>query len=353
VGEGTASRVKLFSQIPVRFLMFWILSGVLEFPFFIGFVYDPSFLINHQWTSLALHGVACITIFFCQPRGKGWWHADRLWARNFMLLLAFSSLFGWLASGMLYFFHWRKPYKSMAEVEAEMDFLAARETVPLMVKHQEDKHTRISKEFDFMPLSDILASDDFSLRRGAIEKLAKLKTPAAIMLLESYRSDPSMDIRFLITTALSNIKKEFEEQLHAAKETLKKDTYKLESRIYLARIYLQYSRSGLLNAIIAKSYVEEALYHLQFSIMDEEAPVEVFWLLIEIYEAREDWEKVLQVIDVLRKREKADLPDMARSQTNALYSLGRFDELVTAFVDVRKKGQLSPQMNAIADWWLG
>jgi len=290
-------------------------------------------------------------MFFALPKDKGWFNATRLWARNVAFLTGLFPFLGWLFSGILY---WKQvPYDPKATMEKEMEFGVGSKAGLFQIQGGANVRERVLKALDFMPISEIMAGEDGELKRGAIDRLADIKTPESIQLLHQYRTDPNMDIRFFVTTALSRVKKEFEEGLHAAKAEMQKDVYKIEFRIVLARTYLRYARSQLLDETTVKAYEEEALYHLQFSILDEEAPPEVFWILIDIYRAIGNYKRALQVLDVLEKRKKGSFEEVLRTRARILYRLDRYDELAALLKASQKRKGMSPQMSALANWWAG
>lgn len=332
-----------------RFLLFWIPAGLLEIPFFLAFTFDSSFLMNQASLSLGLHLTATVLLFFCEPRGKGWWNPERLWARNVAAVTAIFPFVGWMAMGLLTFIKKIKPYEVTTSVEEEMDFGApARESFTI---RNVNKKERILKELDFLPFAEILAGSDTELKRGAIERLVEFRTAGATSLLEKYRSDPSADIRFLVTTALARIKKDFEEELHAARETVQKDTHHIGSRISLARTYLQYARSKLLDATTAKGYMSEALYHLEFSALAEETPAEAFRLLIGIFREQGDWKRVLQILDMMEKRKVETVEKIAEIRLETYHEMGRYGDGLKTLRELRASGLLNAKLSPIADWW--
>lgn len=343
--------MKMLIKTIQRFWVFWGLAGVCEIPLMMGFSSTPSLMINHRGLCLTLHGLAVVMMFLCEPRGPGWWSKERPWARNAATWTAFFPFFGWMGLGLLYFANLRSPYHLHATVEEEMDFGSP--TEKRVVIKGGDPRQRILKELDFMSIGDILAGEDIDLKRGAIERLAEIKTPEAILLLQSFRSNPSTDIRFMVTTALTRIRKEFEEQLHAAKEELIKDNSNTAKRFFLAGVYLQYARSGLLDEGTVRSYVAESLYHLKNATLNEEASVEVFWLLVDIYSEREEWDQVLKVLDAIEQRQKAQPLSIAEKRTEAHYYLGRYSEIPVICNRLRQGGALSGRLSPLADWWGG
>lgn len=337
----------------IRFLFFLIFAAVLEIPFFLAFTFDPSLLMNHRLEVLGGHGIAIILLFFSEPRGEGWFSPERLWSRNLAAVTAVLSFLGLVAFGIFYLAQRFRRYEVTTSVEEEMDFAPSPHETPLPPSRdlKGDFRERILKEMDILPYAEILAGDDYELKRGAIEQLAFLKTAEAMTLLEQYRSDPSADIRFLVTTALARVKKDFEEELHAARENLRKDPHDINERVSLARVYLQYARSKLADVTTAQAFTSEALFHLQFAVLAEEAPVEDFRLLIGIYRETGDWDAVLQLLDMMGKRGKGSREEIAEIRTEAAYETGRFDNVVSALRKGRAEGHLGPKLSPVADWW--
>ncbi|MDO8494168.1 MAG: HEAT repeat domain-containing protein, partial [Deltaproteobacteria bacterium] len=329
----------------IHFVTIWIVSGLLELPLWLS-TRPKALLILSHFAATAL-------LFFCEPNRKNEPERQRLWGRNGAVAIFFLSFFGWFAFGLLYFLHARRPFTSTATVEEEMNFLAGLPFATETSGKKKSRQEKILQELDFQPFSEILAGEEEDLKRGAVEQLTKLKTPGAIQLLQQYRSHNSIELRFYVTTALSKIKKDFEEQLAAAKNRLKKDRYKIASRLSMAESYLQYARSGLIDVTMAQGFIQEAMYHLQFSVMDESAPREVFALLIEIYSESRDWKKVLQVLDILEKRGKENLTEIIKIRSKALYHLEDFTALAHLLREARQKNILTPELQTASHWWTG
>lgn len=335
-----------------RFILYWLVAGAMEFPFIEAcFFKKAEFLNDHPFSSVLLHLGGAVLLFFSISKEKGWFSPVRLWARNFFFLTATLPFFGWLFSGFLFFLYKRGTVpETLEEEETEPVFVSSeiRWAVPVQ---RISKKTRIIQELDFMPLADILAGEDLDMKRGAIEKLAELKTPQTIKMLLLHRSDASLDVRFYVTAALTRIKKEFDEQLEAAKQQIKKDVYKVSARIFLAKTYLQYAHSHLLDPVAAETFEQEALYHLDFCLKSGEANKQVYEMLLEIYVSQYQWEKALKIIQKIRESGVFKSAEVDKLQVEILYKTQKYPEMVALLRKMKQPGIAGREFNAIADWW--
>lgn len=319
----------------IRFLLLWLAAGLCEGGFF-------WFLDAEAVLALALHGAALLLLIFSVPFVSPW-------RPVFLLFTGLFPVLGWLGSAVLYasaIFFPPKPPIGEEALWWEGPSIKPILSRPLARREQ------VARELDFLPLADVLAGQDVDLKRGAVEKLAQFKTPEAIQVLLAHRGDPSIEVRFYVTTALTRIKRELDEELDAAKKQMKKDVYKISGRIFLAKVYLQYSRSGLLDPVTANAYELEAQYHLDFSLQSEFASVEAFQLLIGIYLGRKNWERALQVVKLLEGRAKASPEDLAKIRIDILYRSGRYEEIPKTLAEQAVIFS-DPHWQAMAHWWRG
>lgn len=323
----------------IKFFLYLPLVGLLEAPFALAFFGYPRLLSSNLGPSLFAHAVAVALCFFSFPKAWGW---------NASFFLLFLPFFGWILMLFLYF----SPLSSTRTRTQEESFVRGEKEERTFDFPSGRRKERIAKELDLMPLSEILLGDDLAMKRGAIEQLVVIKTPEVIQLLHQYRTDPSVDIRFFVTNALSRIKKEYEEQLAAAKEEMKKDIYDIPKRSFLAKSYLLYARSGLSDETMKRSYEGEALYHLQFSAQDEQAPEEIFWMLIDLYRSHKDWDHVLQLCELLEQRGGQIREEILLAKVETLFQLHRFRDLVSLLQRARQKNiPLNSRFQSILHWW--
>ena len=323
----------------IRFLSFWILSGVLEYPFWEVFLGPaPFFLDRHPFYSMGLHAAAVAVLFF----------SSRVIPKTFLLFPAVFPVFGWAAMAAFYFLRrGLPPVSSPAGEESSVTAAELREPMlsPLL------KQARILEELDFLPLADILAGEEIDLKRGAIDRLAELKNPEAIRMLLSCRSDPSPDVRFFATSALTRIKKGFDEELESARREMQKDAYSVNGRIILAKIYLQYSRSHLLDFATAEAYEREALYHLEHCVEAKGADKTVFQMLLSIYMGHQEWDMALKIIDQFEKSGAGAPEEISKLKVDIYFKTGRYEKVVQEMASMNKIGIHDSQYQALVNFW--
>lgn len=333
-------------QKPVLFYLYWALAGGLETPFFLV-LFSPHnhYLANHFSLSLAMHALATVTVFFSLPKGVDWFHHERCWPKTFILWVGFLPALGWILCGALYLFY-RQP-KNPDEIFKEDDgekFDPVRERLFFVEQSAVEHDVKVTQGLDFLPLADILAGNDTNLKRGAVENLCRLGNYESINLLLAYRNAADPEVRFYVTTALTRIKKELDEELDAAKRQMQKDVYKISSRVFLAKIYWRYARSHLLDVATSRRYVEESVHHLAYVLESGFAREEVYWLLFEIHFEDQNWEACLQDIQKLASQGKGDVTRIFQVKARLYFRMGKYEELLLLI------NKPDPAINLDAEW---
>lgn len=327
---------------PIRFAGCWILAGALE----------ASFLWHLEsalWVALACHVVASALIFISVSR-EG--EAGR-WQWNFLFLTLSLPVAGWGMLPLLFFGGVSK--SASLDLDEDQTLLVGPSMLQNLRAPTQSRRTRILRALDFMPLADILASDDIDLKRGAVDKLAQLKTPEAVTLLLQHRSDSSTEMRFYVTSALARIKKEYDEELEAAKKELAKAKDAARARLLLARIYLQYAASGLLDDATVQAHRREALYHLgaisKMPDVDRLLKGEAGQMQLWLHISNQSWEEGLSTIDRLAAEDLVDPQELTRARVQILYRSGRFPEVKQAMTQLAQSGIQDKDWSAVANWW--
>lgn len=334
-----------------RLFGFWILAGVSE-TLALYEAIGPGLGLGRSslMTAFLLHLLAALVYFLGEPRGMGWIAGGRYWSKAGFMIILFLPFFGWLSLPVMYFVKERSAdFVAPTDKEEDLEHFLSVPKPHMINAPGETWRERVMKELDFMPLADILAGADDELKRGAIERLATLKTPESIALLMAHRSDPSPEVRFFVTAALARVKKDFDEQLDAAKLEMQKNIYKVSARVFLAKIYLQYVRSGLLDGVSRQAFENEAIYHLEYASKTEYARPEVFEMLSEVRAAREEWPLAFQALEKI-KPEEVGLALLKR-KVEILFLAGRYREMVGLLAPLREDKNADSALQALARWW--
>lgn len=327
-----------------RILLLFLASGLLEIPFFAAFFGGKNSLLEGQslwvWTG---HFLAALLLFVVgSPQG-----------RTLCFFTALLPGWGWLGSLLLFSLSLKRgsPDFKRSEEGQEAFWWEVPETSVQPRFRETSRSEQVQKELDLMSLADILIGADNDLKRGAVEKLAQIRTPEAIQTLLQYRSDPSLEVRFYVTSALTRIKKDFDEELVSAKKGMKQDLQKVSARVFLAKIYLQYVRSGLLDEGMRSAYEREALYHLRFAIETPWADREAYWMLTHLHQERGEGEEALAVLKKLEEVKKVPQFDLVRKSAEIHYEQGNYHGLLADLRWIREKGINDKQWVALSQWW--
>lgn len=337
-----------------RFLPLWIVAGFLEIPFFEALFFpNPTLLNNYVGFSALTHLIAIILLFFSIPKGFGWFHGERLWARTFIFWLLYLPMIGWIISGVLFIGHtyFAKEYifEEDEQEEETYDIYGKPYGIPT---YSGDPSRRIFEELDVVPLVDIFKGEDSNLKRGAIERLVKMRTPEAIGVLQKYKKDSSPDIRFFINSGLTQIKKYFDDELKAAQSEMKQDYYKISARFFLAKEYLHYARSGLLDKKTSDYYEQEAIHHLNEVIKTPYASEQAYWMLIDNYLDLEEWDKALKVLNDLEKnRSSVNTKKIIKTKITIYFNTKQLNQLLKEFSNLKALGSTEPKWSAHLNWW--
>ncbi len=335
-----------------RFMFFWGLSGLCEFPFLQTLLGFPYFFKGHTPFVVLLHVTGSVLLFFCVPKGEGWFHPARMGAKTFFYMGLFLPFVGWIISGILYI-HFIKEKDKPYTINQEDDDNFFMDSFPsLSLSIQLPRRNRLQKQLDFIPLVDIIRGpEEIELKRGAIEKLAQINTPETIDLLFSLRSDPVMEVRFYATSALGKIKKEFDERLDAAKEEIKKTSPSSKARLNLAQAYLEYAQSHLLDKVTTSAYETEALFHLQEELNNPFPSLQAFWMLIDLYKNHRRWEQALDLLEKLEHHPETEIILVLKSKIEIIYLMQRYQEIPVLLEKLTQKNKLPDEWTALAQWW--
>lgn len=333
-----------------RFIFLWLFSGIFQYPSIRALLlYDPSWIQSHPVLSVIFHIISYGLLFFATPQQMGFFHSQRLWGRTVVGFFFWFPVMGWVVLFCLFIYS--RFHGEPITTPIDDDFILAKRQVSTPEEGRYSRRERVMHEMDVMPLIDILAGDDLPLKRGAIESLAQLNTPEAIQLLLRHRSDPSMEVRFFITSALARIKQDYEEAVHIAKKSIQGDIHNVTFRRNLGKIYASYLRTGLLDQPSAVAVAQEAIYHFQY-VIDSDTPVrEAFDEILALYEEGCDWAGMLRILDLPAVKQLLSAMEIAQWRAKPHFYLRDFQAVICDLNTMAKQAQLDPQWIAQVHWW--
>lgn len=227
-----------------RSALVWLAAGLLEVP--VGAVlFGAPTPLPPGWVA-ASHAAAALLVFFAPPREKGWLQPTRHWGEPLALGTLFLPCFGWLAAG---WFLWRSGETTEHREAYRFDDDAPEESNPLAALGTPAAIRReLADALDVLPAADALLSADPALKRGAIETLARIRTPESVGWILRARTDADPEVRFYATSALTRLKAEYETGIRASEREAVLHPGDPALRLAIHRVRYEYAVSGILDA---------------------------------------------------------------------------------------------------------
>ncbi|MDO8313479.1 MAG: hypothetical protein Q7T25_16230, partial [Sideroxyarcus sp.] len=122
-------------------------------------------------------------------------------------------------------------------------------------------------------------------------------------------------------------------------------------RLNLAKIYLSYVNSGLLDADLVVAYQNEALFHLNFVLNSSTPTREASQLLIADQLRLRDWAHAEESVQKAHDLNLISDAEMAEYQAEILYSRKQFDKIASVLRLVAAEPTLSADWKSTLLWW--
>lgn len=332
------------------FLLFYVLvfaAGCLETGLLWRFIAPsgaPGF-----FGALAQHAAAAALMFFAAPKGAGWLDRERRWGEVLALWTFLLPGIGWLFIGLLRWEHgFSAPRMSWSPPEEEGDASSADDAGSGGLEQvYEDA-------IDILPAADALLGGDPALKRGAIDALARIKTPEAINCLLSARRDSSAEVRFFATSTLTRLKDDFERSLKAAERQAYEKPHDTSASVALCRILYDYANSGLMDAHSREETLGRCRRWLGENAVDDDESLKLLYRVNRRLRHVES----LANIDGLLKRRPQERLEWLKEKSDLLFELGRIVEARETIEELgremRRSASESPDekdWQAAVLWW--
>ncbi len=267
-----------------------------------------------------LHLVAALLVFLAPPWEKGLLSPTRHWAEGLALLTLLVPAVGWTTGAWLLLRYSNAPhdkdaYRFEDDSDEEVNPLAGMGTAAAIRRDLADA-------LEVLPAADALLGADTAMKRGAIETLSKIRTLDAVRWIFAARSDPDPEIRFYATTALTRLKRDFENAVSAAEREAFNRPGELGPQLTLQRVRLEYAASGMVEGGARASVLEECRRRL---LAPAEREPEALRLLYMV-ERQLDPGRAFAVLERLAAAEPGK-KRWLREKVELLFSLGRHAEV--------------------------
>lgn len=116
----------------------------------------------------------------------------------------------------------------------------------------------VRQELEVQSYFDIIRGNNRILKKALIGKIINQWTANSVQILKIALRDPEYDVRSYASTALSELENRMSKSIIEQKEEVRKDPGLVGLRLKLAKSYLNYADSGLLDASSSEHYIRSA-----------------------------------------------------------------------------------------------
>lgn len=314
--------MKLFNKLelrssPVRFWGLWILAGFCEAPLFFIIFFDQWFLLN-VWFILGLHILSSVLLLFAPAKEGGWFNSRRHWIELYAIWTLLIPVIGWWYCGVVRFVVFRftqiQDPAAQKQLDHEDPLFEEEQKFEIVKESLLTQQQRLYQRVDIMPAVDALLSSDQSMKRGAIQTLARIRTPESISWLLKARSHSDPDVRFYATQSLTQLKRDYEQQLKAIEEEVLENSAKFDLRLELARAQFEYAVSGLTHEARYQQLLKESQNWLSHSGIKSNEKLRLFYEIQKLIEPRSAIELIDQIVSIFPEEEEYWLKEKIQLQ---------------------------------------
>lgn len=258
---------------------------------------DDSF----PWIGALLHLIGATAAYWGARLAKGDHPSSRGWAWLVTFFAFFGGPLGFLAGVACYLFGVGQPTEMplVEVVKAEMFVRAA------PAPRQDDVvafDVQLREELRTQPIVDLLPYADVATARAIINKLAETRKRDDIVLLRQMSQDQRPEVYQFALSKLDEFEREFATKIYQLKERLNYRPDDPSLRVELAKLYYDYTNSGLLDDSLEEYYWEMTLAQLFEAMRHEHNRLDLVVDMARLFLSRKMYEEAEAAVeDVLRK----------------------------------------------------
>jgi len=214
-----------------------------------------------------------------------------------------------------------------------------------MTRKRKARQLEILDRIDVEPFIDILQEDVTELKQSAIKQLANIRSREAIKTLISTLHDEDIEVRLYAAGILGKLEDEYTKEIDAKGSHLQRNPENIKLRLDLAKSYISFTESELLDSISKSYYFDEAIRIL--APLDQE---ESHYLEAKAFLGLSEYSKALKNILKCLNSSRNN-PEYNLEYWKSIYALKDFQFLAQ---NIEKAKKANIEVNTeISDFWAG
>jgi hypothetical protein len=288
-------------------------------------------------------------------------------ARGWGWLVAFFAFFGgplgFMAGIACYLFGVGQPTE-MPLVEVVKAEMFVRAAPPPRTQDVVAFDVQLREELRTQPIVDLLPYADSATAIAIVNKLSENRKPEDIVMLRQLSQDRRPEVYQFALSKLDEFEREFANKIYTLKEQLRYRPDEVGLRVELAKVYYEYTYSGLLDESLEDYYWEMTLAQLFEAMRLESNRLDLVVDMARLFLARKMYEEAEAAVeDVLRKEPSnldaqlvllESLAERAQRDRNPmLLQQARLRALESAWAIKVPKTREQHPLYQVAQYWFG
>lgn len=257
------------------------------------------------WAGSCLHLVATALAGAGTAFAKGLTHpAARGWAALVVFFAFFGGPLGYLAGVACYLFGVGQPTEMplVEVVKAEMWIKPAPEREELVTFE-----AQLREELRTQPIVDLIPYADVPTAIAIINKLAETRSFDDVQLLRRMSTDRRPEVYQYALSKLDTMEREYALRIFRLQDQLTARATEAPLRIELAKVYLEYTESGLLEGALYDYYWELTLGQVLEAILLDPSRRDLLLDLARLFTARRRYAEAQRILEEIVGRERTNL----------------------------------------------
>lgn len=258
------------------------------------------------WTGAILHLLDTLLAFWGTRLAKGSHPSGRGWAWLVAFFAFFAGPFGLVAGVATYLFGVGQPTEMplVEVVKAEMFARAA----PLPVFHDvQPFEVQLREELRTQPIVDLLPFADVATANAIVNKLAESRRPEDMKMLRQLSQDRRPEVYQFALSRLDEFERDYATRIYDLKEQTNALPDNVTLRVELARVYFDYTHSGLLDESLEDYYWEMTLAQLFEAMRLESNRQDLVIDMARLFLGKKMYEQAQAAAEEVLRREPSNL----------------------------------------------